>query len=71
MARNLAANIALLDDSGQVHQFAAGTPESDLPDWVGGRIANPAVWGEDADDDESKPARGGRRAHKPADSPTE
>lgn len=68
MARKLAANIALLDDSGQVHQFSSGTSESDLPDWVGGRIENPAVWGEVEDDEAAKPR--GRRP-KPVDAPTD
>lgn len=68
MGRKLAENVTLLDDAGLAQQFTAGTAEADLPEWVAGRVTNPAVWGEVADDDAAKPR--GRRP-KPVDAPTD
>ena len=48
MAKRLNSTVHVRDDDGRPHAFG---PDDDVPGWAAAKITNPAVWGEDVDDD--------------------
>lgn len=51
MGRVLAKAVAVLDDRGELHKFKPG---DEAPEWLEAKVTNPAVWGDDADEDEPR-----------------